>query len=67
MGQSHGAVCANLNSVFGTEKKFAGLVVFTTNFGKMLSDEIGVIEASFANVTVDSGEGNDDSLVGGVR
>ena len=54
-------VGANLDGVMGAGKEFLDGVI-RVEVGKVFSDEIGVVEAAFANVFGNSGEGDDDGL-----
>ena len=55
-------VGADLDGVFGAKEDACYSVVAATELGKMLGDEVGVVEAAGADVLTGGGEGNDDDI-----
>lgn len=62
MGEAGGAIGADLGGVFGAEEELCYFIIWPTEFGKVLGDEIGVIEAAGTDVAMAGGEGDDDNL-----
>lgn len=54
-----GAICADLDGVFGAGKD--GIDGVVSKSGEVFSDEIGVVETASADVTTDGGQWNDIS------
>ena len=64
LGFASGRVGADLDGVLGADEK-ARDVAIGAEACEMLSDEIGVVKTTFADVATDGGERNDDGFFGG--
>lgn len=66
MGEASFTVGTDLNGVLSADKEIGRLTIWA-ELGKVFGNELSVTEAAFANVTIDSGERNNDSGAVSVR